>query len=292
MAKMRSLNFFYYTGKLLVIFLAGSFSFENLNAQEADSLVSTTDSSEAEKTTFTLATVYSNNVNYYGQVAGERMPYLALAGVVRFPFGGYFSGLAYKLFSDSSLVSASALSAGYEFAITKKLTGDINYTHTFYPENSPFLQASNPGVASATLAYNHLFTTGLSFDYAFGKESSDYFLTLSNSKAFDFYTKNTKAIISITPQIDVISGTQQFYSTYREKRNNKGKPPVPGPPQEITSEFKKFGLLSYNFKIPVSYSRASYMFEAAYQLSVLGNNVASEPGSAHSFFTISAYYQF
>lgn len=286
----------YYTGRLLVILLTGSFCFSKAVAQTTDSASTiTTDTSEVKKTTFTIGAIYSNNANYYGQVADEKMPYVALSGTLQFPFGVYLTGLAYKLLNDSSMVSASALGAGYQFNITKKLTGDVSYIHTFYPANSPFLQAANPGIASATLNYDHVFTTGVTFDYAFGKESSDYFLTLSSFKAFDFYTNNNKAIVSVTPQVDIIAGTQQFYETYKINRNNKGggKPDTPpGPPQTVTTEYKNFGMLSYNFKLPVSYSRASYMLEAAYQLSVLANNVASGAGSAHSFITISAYYQF
>lgn len=282
----------YYRSKLLAVFLAGSFSFTQSLAQSNADAVNQTGSVEKKKTVFTIGALYCNNANYYGQVADEKTPYIALSGSVRMPFGLYFTGLAYKLLNDSNTVSASALGAGYEFNITPKLTGDIGYNHTFYPSNSPFLQASNPDILSAALNYQHIFTTGLTFDYAFGKETSDYFLTLSNSRAFDFYTKDQKAIFSITPQVDITAGTQKFYSSYREKRNNKGRPANPGQPAIITMEQTNFGVLSYNFKVPVSYSRASYMLEAAYQLSVLGNNVASGTGSAHSFVTLSAYYQF
>lgn len=274
----------YYISKLLVTFLTGSFCFLSADAQ--------TDSLEKKKTTFTIGALYSSNANYYGQVSDEKMPYAALSGTVTLPVGFYFTGLVYKLLNDSSNISAAALGLGYGFNITNKLTADVNYTHTFYPTNSRFLQASNPGVAGVTLNYDHIFTTGLGFDYAFGKESSDYFVTLSNYKAFDFYTKDNKAIFSITPQLDITAGTQKFYRTYRQKKNNKGKPLNPGPPPTITTEHQNFGLLSYNFKLPVSYSRSSYMLEAAYQLSILGNNVASGAGSLHSFFTLSAYYQF
>ena len=287
-----------YDFKLLVIIITGGFSFYAAQGQAKAASVSSNaadTTAEPKKTTLTIAALYSNNASYYGQAADEKMPYIALTATVRAPFGGYVSGLAYKLFTDSSFISATSLTAGYQFNITKKLSGDLNFTHSFYPERSPFLQASNPNIAGATFNYEHFFTSGISLDYAFGKESSDYFVTLSNFKAFDIYTKDQQAIFSITPQIDIIAGTQQFYSQYREKRNNKGggKPQAPpGPPKVITTTYKQFGMLSYNFKLPLSYSRASYMLEAAYQLSVLGNNVASETGATHSFITLSAYYQF
>jgi hypothetical protein len=53
-----------------------------------------------------------------------------------------------------------------------------------------------------------------------------------------------------------------------------------------------FDLLSYNFELPVSYSRAHYVVEAAYQLSLLSNKAQTGPGNLNSFFTLSFYYQF
>lgn len=287
------------TFKLLVTMFACSFCFVTANGQQNDStdIQSTVsaDSADEKKMTLTLGAVYSNNANYYGQVADEKMPYIALNATLQFPFGLYISGLAYKLFTDSSWLSATALGIGYDFKIAPNFTGTLGFSHSFYPANSPFLQVSNPNMASAGISYKHFFTTGITFDYAFGTETSDYFITLSNSRAFDFYTKNNLGIFSITPQVDISAGSQQFYRTYRMKKNKKegGKPTTPvGPPTVITEEYNQFDLLSYNFILPISYSRSSYLIEAAYQLSVLGKNVDSKAGRTNSFVTLSAYYQF
>lgn len=257
-----------------------------------------------EKTTFTLGVLYSNNVNYYGQVAAEKMPYVALAASVRFPLGFYATGLAYKLFNDSLPVSAFGVGAGYEFDIAKNLTGDVSYNHTFFPKNSPFIQASSPSLLSATINYEHIFTTSLTGDYAFGKQN-DYFVTLSNSKGFDIYLSDNKSIFTVTPGIDIIAGTQQYYETYITERKNNGKgigsgnnpgKGNPNPNAGTTVEeisFSKFGLMSYNFKLPISFSRANYLAELAYQYSLLSADAVLEGmKKSHSFITLSFYYQF
>ncbi|MFV0606361.1 MAG: hypothetical protein ACK5NK_11025 [Niabella sp.] len=281
---------------LLLTLISSIFMCYCIGQSSDSSLTTTTDSIITKKPSVTFAAIYSTNANYYGQVADEKMSYVALAATVQLPFGLYFTGLGYHLFGDSNWVSASAIGAGYEFHITKKLTADFSYNHSFYPVNSPFIQASNTDIVSGNLVYEHIFSTGATFDYAFGKEASDYFFTLSNYKAFDFYTNHNKAIVSITPQLDITAGTQRFLETYQTKKNNNkgnGKPTVPsGPPQTVTTEYTRFDLLSYNFNLPVSYSRGSYMLELSYQLSLLGNKVVSNPGSTHSFFTASVYYQF
>lgn len=251
----------------------------------------TTDSAR-KKTTITLAAIYSNNANFYGQTADEPLPYLALSGTIRLPAGIYLSALGYRLLGDSSFVSASALSLGYGFHITPKLSADASYTHTFYPAGSPFLQASSPGIASAALQYDYAITTAVTVDYTFGEEQ-DYYLTLANSKNFDIQLSGGTAILSITPQVDVIAGTQKFYETYLIEKKNKGKGKAPpGQTKTVTTSYNQFGFISYNCNLPISYSRSHYMIEAAYQLSVLGNNAVTGAGKANSFLTLSAYYQF
>lgn len=301
----------------MLLFLLWTAPSYNAFAQPTDSLqelLSSTDTTISadtsavqnteEKTTFTLGVLYSNNVNYYGHVAAEKMPYVALAGSVRFPHGFYITGLAYKLFNDSLAVSAFGLGAGYEFDIAKNLTGDVSYHHTFFPKNSPFIQASSPGLISAVINYEHLFSTSLTADYAFGKQS-DYFFTLGNSKGFDIYMPDNKSIFTVTPGIDIIAGTQQYYETYITERKNNGKgigsgnnpgKGNPNPNSGTTIEersFSKFGLMSYNFKLPISFSRANYLAELEYQFSLLAKNAVLEGLSDnHSFVTLSFYYQF
>lgn len=256
-----------------------------------------------EKTTLTVAALYGTGIDYYGQTTEQRLPYLALNATVRIPAGFYLSATGFHLFSDSLLMSASALSLGYGFKITSKLSGDLSFTHTFFPAKSPFLQASSPNTASASLGYDYFLKTALEGDLAFG-EQTDYFTTLSNSKSFDFTLSGGRAILNFTPELALTAGTQQYYETYLVQKTNQGKGNGNGkgkgngngnnPPGQITQttiNYKKYGLLSYNLKLPVSYNRASYLIEAALKLSLLGNNTVNS-GNINAFFTLSAYYQF
>jgi hypothetical protein len=72
-------------------------------------------------------------------------------------------------------------------------------------------------------------------------------------------------------------------------------PPVFGttPSQQpVITTTTKFSLISYNFKLPLAYNRANYLFEVAYQLSVLSQDAETGPGKVNSFGSISFYYQF
>lgn len=259
--------------------------------------------SDSNRTSLTLAALYSNNASYYGQVAAEKMPYAATHATLRFGSGIYFNAMAYRLLNQQggTAVSASSLGLGYGFKIAPKLEADINYNHSFYPSNSSFVQAANTDFLGASLAYGHWFTTGLSADYAIGKqEKNDMFFTLSNSKAINIGSLNKeKDLVTLTPSIDIIAGTRYFYETYvieKARRDSLlGIPLFPTEPEQetISKEGSSFELMSYNLKLPLAYSRARYMAEISYQLSVLGHKVETVSGNrTNSFYNFAFYYQF
>lgn len=261
------------------------------------------DSTEKKKVTFTVGATYANDASYYGQRAEESMPYVAASATFRLPFGLYVSGLGYRLLNDSGrVVSASAVSAGFSFNISKKLTADLSYSHTFYPEHSPFLQAASPDMASASLSYEYWMTTGVNVDYAFGKEQ-DIFVTLSTEKFINLgHLFSEKDFVSLTPSVEIVGGTQHFYETYvAEKRLRDsllGILPLPLPvgqddePATTTTTSTSFDLLSYNLRIPLAYNRANYLVEAACQFSVPGKQAQAGAGRLNTFLNFSFYYQF
>lgn len=256
------------------------------------------------KNTFTVGSVYANNASYYGQKSIEKTPYIAVAANYKFKSGFYLSGLTYRLLNDNSTaLSAFGLGAGVNFNLSKSLTADISYNHSFYPANSPLLAAGNPDLASVSLSLNKWLTFSLTGDYAFGK-TSDQFVTGGVSKNINLFSVSPKDIITITPSFDAVAGTQHFYQTYvtqkaiRDSLLGRVIPPVLGGGNQGSSQSTKtvsttsFNLISYNLKIPLAYNRAHYMVEAAYQYSLLSEYAQSNAGKGNSFFTMSFYYQF
>ncbi|MEC5143963.1 hypothetical protein [Chitinophaga sp. 212800010-3] len=280
---------------LMLVFLIG---------MHCGSVYAQTDTTEApsKKVTFTIGALYTNNANYYGQTAEKAMPYVATAANVQFRSGFYLTGTAYRLLSDSgTFVSASSAGAGFDFPIGKKLKADLSYSHTFYPADSRFLQAANSDNASVSLKYKYWMTTGVNADYAFGKRN-DMFVTLSTEKQISLgsFAKG-KDLITLTPSVDAVAGTQHFYQTYVQERISQLSklglpipilPGVPANSQTVTEESTRFDLLSYNLRVPLAYNRSHYMLQVEYQLSVLSDNALSGAGTNHSFVNCSFYYQF
>ena len=263
---------------------------------------STAVDSASSKSTLTLAAVYSNNASYYGQRAEEKIPYAAVAVNYQLKSGFYFTGQTYKLLNDkSSTLSAGSLGAGVNFKLTKNLTTDLSYSHNFYADNSPLLQAANVDNASVALSFEKWLTTSLTGDYAFGK-TSDAFVTAAISKQVSLFSIGKKDVVTITPLANIVGGTQHFYQTYIKEKKIRdsllGVLPVPilgnqnSNRHTDTEETTDFNVLSYNFKLPLAYNRGNYVIEAAYQLSLLSDHVQASTGNVNSFFTFSFYYQF
>jgi hypothetical protein len=262
---------------------------------------STSTDSAGAKSTLTLAAIYSNNASYYGQRAIEKTPYAAVAANYQLKSGIYFSGQTYKLLNDkTSDLSAANIGMGVNFNLAKKLTTDVSYSHSFYPSNSPLLQAANADNASVSLSYQGWVNTGLTGDYAFGK-TNDAFVTAMISKQVNLFSIGKKDIVTITPSADIVGGSQHFYQTYLKEKKIRdsvlGLLPVPvfGQPNSNHTDTvmtTAFNVLSYNFKLPLAYNRQHYSIEAAYQLSLLSDHVKTTTDKINSFLTFSFYYQF
>jgi hypothetical protein len=256
-----------------------------------------------EKTTLTFTTLYNSNISYYGQTTNEKLPYVLGNTTVRFPIGLYLSAGAYKLLNYGSGISETDIGIGYDHNFNEKINTTLAYTRSFFPANSPLLQASNENNINLSINYAwKWFQSSLSTDYAFGKEN-DIFISLTHSKVIDIGSFfNEKNLLSIEPAFELIAGTRHFYKTYTIEKSNrdnghgKGKGPAsPGNSNSTsttTVASESFNLLSYNFKLPLSLSRASYIAEISYQMSILGSKAEADLKPQQSFIGIAFYYQF
>jgi hypothetical protein len=267
-----------------------------------------TKTDSTEKTSLIVAAVYSTNANYYGQTSAEKLPYVLTNATVKFPGGLWLSAAAYKLLNIGSGISAANAGAGIDFNLnkSKSLIGSLSYTRSFFPENSPLLQAANENTASASLTYDwNYLNSGLSADYAFGSEN-DWFVSFSNSKLFSLGSLfSNKDYVSIEPALEIVAGTQHFYETYTENKKVRDKllgkitdPLFPSKGQgqnqttTTTVSSSSFDLLSYNLKLPLAYNRSNYVIEGSCQLSMLSDKVQISSGKLRSFFNMSFYYLF
>lgn len=256
-----------------------------------------------KKSTLTLAAIYGNTANYYGQSTVEKLPYLLSYGGYSLKSGFYISAAALKLLNYGSGISAIDVSSGFNFDVTKNFVADLSYTRSFYQKDSPLLQTSNENTISAGLNYDFsLWETGVTADYAFGTEN-DLFVTFRNSRFIVLGSLfSEKDYISLEPSVDIIGGSSHYYETYTvEKKRRQGllDPILPNPnanpnsrTETKTVETTSFDIMTYSVSLPVAYNRANYSLEASYQASILGKKFAEGSNKPRSFLNLSVYYQF
>ncbi len=269
----------------LIIFSAG-WSF----AQSTNKSNTAIDTTEKKKTSLTLAALYGSNITYYGQTSSQTLPFALGYAKLSFPTGLYLAGQTYKLLNSEPGISGAAVTVGYGFNLSKKLSGDLNYSRSFYPDSSQLLQSANQDVASASLNYDwQWLTTGLTADYAIGSESA-FYTTFNVSKYIDLgLSFSSKDYLTLEPSFEIIGGTQRFEIPAPKKALlsdviGRGK-------KQRTITTTEFDLIAYNFTLPLAYNRAKYSFEASYQGTVLSRSI-SDSQKLQSFFNLGFYYTF
>ena len=254
------------------------------------------DSTEVKSATLTLAAIYGNNANYYGQTAQDRLPYVLTNASYRLKNGIYFSAGSYKLINfEGPAISELDFSAGYEVDFSKRLNASFGYTRSFYAKNSPLLQAANENTISAGLSYDlKVFKTALNNYYSFGKQQ-DVFMSFEASKVLNLGSLfNNKDFISFEPGIEIVGGTLHYleeYNVERQRRFQGALPPRP-PLNTMIRNVGSFGMLSYNTNLLLGYNRSNYLLEAGWTISALAKNISDSKQRTRSFFNLSFYYQF
>lgn len=273
-----------------LIFLIASKAFSQADSTEA----------EPKRNTITLAGVYGNNANYYGQTAEQKLPYILNNAALSLKNGLFFSVGSYKLINAGGpLISELDLTAGYEHQLSPKLNGSLAYSRSIFAKNSPLLGAANENTISASLLYDlNFLKTGFNTYYAFGTQR-DLFLSFTASKALNLGSiSKEKDFISFEPSLEVIGGTLHYLEEYIVRRDRlydmPNKPPLPPRDQTytITRSASSFDMISYNMNFLLGYNRRNYLLEAGWQVSQLGKNVTEIRQKPRSFFNLSFYYQF
>lgn len=282
--------------KRAIILLAAALLFAENTFAQRDST-----QEDPKRTTLTIAGIYGNNANYFGQTAEQKLPFMLTNASLRLKSGLYFSAGSYKLINAGGpLISEFDLSAGYEVDLSKNFNAAFGYTRSFFAQNSPLLGAANENTLSASLAYDlNIFKTGLNTYYAFGTQR-DLFMSFTTSKTLNLgslFSKND--FISFEPGLELVGGTLHYLEEYIVRRDNPQNPMFIGqnPPSreynyKITRDASSFDMISYNLNFLLGYNRSNYLIETGWQISALGKNVSESKQKARSFFNLSLYYQF
>ncbi|HKZ66559.1 MAG TPA: hypothetical protein VJ111_09405 [Chitinophagaceae bacterium] len=226
------------------------------------------------KFSFKLGTYYNSNLNYYGRTDSLRSSGVFPIGELWFNNKFYIN--AAPVFTHNSMTgfqyAGAVATAGYAYN-NGKSAGHIYFVKPIYKNNSQLVQSALKAQAAATFTWlNKIINITGGADVKFSGDT-DYGATAGLDHIFRKELKNNSVLI-IDPSAYLYAGTQQFTRTYYEKSNSL--PLFPAPDRLVTEDVKKLNILSYEFSVPVIYSKGKWMLLATPSYVLPQNLIRSE----------------
>lgn len=276
---------------LATLFYKLSFSVNPANAPKPDS---TTFNSER---TYSFGIDFGSNTSFKGikQDSIKQQHYFLPNFMYSAKSGFYlYAGIYYLPDKEQQSFDAMDLSAGYDFKVSERAQGSISYTKSFFSASSPQVNSTLTNDVQLYFKRKILgIRSKIALDYYFGTDT-DYSLTWTNSRSFTWEEVfSADDAISCAPKIRIIAGSQNFYYTKNPSKhpdyNKKGKQKSGGGTTVVSKEVTvyEFGILSYIFTVPLTYSYKDLTFQAAANYSIAGG-LSSRPG--FSYFTFGINY--
>lgn len=249
------------------------------------------DTTDAPRRSFAAAFNYGSNSTYFGRSQAVAFPYAAATLTYTAKSGLYGSVEFYNLLNTPTALDETDLTVGWDHDLGKTLDVSLSYSRFFFPTNSELVKSSVNNAFNAGLGQDWgAFYSRLSATYLFGGTASrgDGFLILENSRSFE--TKHgfgENDYFAVEPVVSIAAGTQEFAETALTKRN-KGKNSV-----SVVRSVRRFGLVDYEFGLPVSYYVGKLELSAGWRYVVPVNLPADDVESrALSIWSLGAAVKF
>lgn len=209
------------------------------------------DTTDVPKRSFAAALSYGSNSTYFGRSQAVAFPYAAATLTYAAKSGLYGSVEFYNLLNTPTALDETDLTVGWDHDLGKTTDLALSYSRFFFPANSELVKSSVNNALDIGLGQDWgAFYSRLSATYLFGSAASrgDGFLILENSRTFE--TKHgfgQHDYFAVEPVVSIAAGTQSFAETALTKRN-KGRGTLP-----VARSVRRFGLVDYEFGVPVRY---------------------------------------
>jgi len=281
--------------KRLIILFAGCGFWGSLLAQENDAGQKKSGDTVAAKTEFIISASYNSALNYYGRTDSLKSTgYYPTLGV-NFKNGLYLHA-SFVCISNATYsgYAASIVEGGYQFKNKQESwAGNVFVNTFFYKDNSELVQSALKGTAGINLSHlNKIINLNLGGDIKLG-DKTDIGASAGIDHVFRI-EKVGKGVIVINPSAWGYAGTQNFTSTYYEEKKFLL---LPAGQDTITSNSRKFSLLSYELSCPVIFGlgKMNLILSPAY---VIPQNLITIPNrpdlseTGHNLFYLTTTLKF
>lgn len=184
---------------------------EHILAQESDTSVVI---ESKEKYDFILINAkYQNAFHFLGRDFGGNIPLLSTDLMYYFNSGIYFNASSIK-FLQAELPWQYALSLGYNKELSERTDINLSYSQFIVNQESGVTGIQNLGFLQGALGWEWGFLySNIQGQFLFN-EQTDYFISSSHSRYFEFDQKLFKKVtLSFEPKFTLMAGTSQFYQT-------------------------------------------------------------------------------
>ncbi|MBC7417581.1 MAG: hypothetical protein H7325_05460 [Pedobacter sp.] len=242
------------------------FSLQGLKAQK------NADDSTAKTSYWVAGISYLSNSVYLGRKDSLRAPYITPIIGYYNKSGFYITGaLSYLSTSTHSQIDLFELETGFTFT-ANNLDGSISAYKDFYNSKSYGVKSDTKGSLNCYLDYDLGFIKpNIQAEIAFSSKS-DYSAALGLEHTFYAADDN----IDITPSFLLFASTQNYYSSYYNKRKysprrKKANNPDVASITAVLPNAAKFKIMDYEFSVPVNYTVGNFTFNVTPTLALPTN---------------------
>ncbi|HEY6900452.1 MAG TPA: hypothetical protein VI233_07410 [Puia sp.] len=254
------------------------------------SIISSAAFAQDSTTHFSIAATYNSGLNYYGRVDSLHSKGFYPSVGLTLKNGLYATSTF--VFIQNSLTrqyAATLVEGGYNFNNKKNTwAGSLSVSKFFYQADVSLVQSAIKEVASFSLT--HL-NKVVNITAAANVKFSGY-TDIGVQAGLDHIIKFPEVlggVIVLDPSANIFAGTQNFTKTEYQKKNFLL---IPVGEETITTNSKRFDILSYEFSMPViyGYKKLNFILTPSYVLpqnllTIPGQPGASERGAPLFYFT-------
>lgn len=293
------------TNKYLLVSIFSFITCLSAFSQKMDTDSIDNDSTDIEKKShFTASITYASNSISYGRVEANTINSAIGASIgYNFKSGIYFNAetgimptqVSTTVSTQPDIFGGLALKGGYGLTLIEDvLTGDINYTHSFF-QNTSKITAEITGTASASVSADFGWIgADLGSSFSYGNGNNDILLNFSVNKGIHLFPIG-KDTLSITPTLTAFAGTQNLIGLHlrnipKKLTNPKLKTAIEAENAKLIAEAKLFQFVDLDIEIPVSYTLNAFTFEITPTISFPTNLI--EPTNSNYFSKMPFFINF